>query len=52
MEKRLRWLGRLFAVAGVAVMALPAVVHIAYPPAAVCLVVCGIFLLGYGRENF
>lgn len=40
----------IFTAGGLAVMSIPAVVPIIWRPSAVCLVICGLFLIGYGRR--
>lgn len=42
-------LKRLFMVVGLIVMLLPVVIHIVYLPSRVCLVLLGLFLIGWGR---
>lgn len=42
-------LKRLFTVTGFVVMLLPVVIHIVYFPSRVCLVLLGLFLIGWGR---
>lgn len=42
-------LKRLFTVTGLVVMLLPVVIHIVYLPSRVCLVLLGLFLIGWGR---
>lgn len=42
-------LKRLFTITGLVVMLLPAVIHIVYLPSQACLVLLGLFLIGWGR---
>lgn len=42
-------LKHLFTVTGLIVMILPTVIHIVYLPSRVCLVLWGLFLIGWGR---
>ncbi|HWP50767.1 MAG TPA: hypothetical protein VN626_03610 [Clostridia bacterium] len=40
---------RVFVITGLIVMLLPAAIHIVYLPTRVCLVLLGLFLIGWGR---
>ncbi len=42
-------LKRLFTVTGFIVILLPVLIHIVYLPSRVCLVLLGLFLIGWGR---